>query len=172
VADDHVVVEVVDQAGAPVEPGTRGDRVLLTVLGSRTVPLIRYELDDAAAMTSAPCPCGRRSPRLLHLADQPRELLQLRGATGTPVAVHPVVVTSVLDAAPVLAWQVRWGPAHLRVLVVEPASSFSAAGVATALRGALSTAGAASLPVEVEVVDELRRGPSGKASLVVRDTAV
>jgi phenylacetate-coenzyme A ligase PaaK-like adenylate-forming protein len=171
VLDDHVLVEVVDRAGAPVEPGARGDRVLLTVLGSRTVPLIRYELDDAAAMTTEPCPCGRRSPRLLHVADQPRHLLQLPGAAGEPVAVHPVVVTSVLDAAPVRAWQVRCESACVRVLVVQPASTFSATGLAGALGDALSGAGAAALPVEVEVVDELRRGPSGKASLVVSDPA-
>lgn len=169
VLDDHVVVEVVDRAGAPVEPGVRGGRVLLTVLGSRTMPLIRYELDDAATMTDAPCPCGRRSPRLLHVADQPRALLRLPGAAGAPVDVHPVVVTSVLDAAPVRAWQVVHGPTHLRVLVVQPSSSFSATGIATALRDGLSAAGAAAVPVEVAVVDELRRGASGKASLVISE---
>ncbi len=41
-----MIVEPVDQGGMPVQPGTVGDRLLVTVLFSRTLPLIRYEISD------------------------------------------------------------------------------------------------------------------------------
>lgn len=172
VLDDHVVVEVVDGAGGPVPAGVYGERVLLSVLGSRTLPLIRYELDDAAAMAEGPCPCGRRSPRLLGVAGQPRELLRFRGRGGGTVTIHPVVVTAVLDATPIEAWQVVQQPDRLRVLVVRPSASFAPRRLEDRLVAALVAAGARAPLVEVETVPALIRSGSGKASLVLGTTSV
>ena len=36
-----------------------GEKVLVTVLFSRTMPLIRYEITDSVRMSPDPCPCGR-----------------------------------------------------------------------------------------------------------------
>ncbi len=167
VLEDHVLVEVVNEDGAAVPPGEVGARVLLTVLGSRTLPLIRYELADVATLAVGPCACGRRSPRLASVAGPARQLLRLPDGTGGQVTVHPVAVTAVLDAAPVQAWQVVLEPRRTRVLVVRPAASFDPRAVAAALHDALASTGAAVPPVEVEVVPVLERGASGKASLVV-----
>ena len=59
---EHVIVEVVDEAGAPAAPGTLG-RVLMTTLRNRVMPLIRYEIGDyAIAATEGRCRCGRTLP--------------------------------------------------------------------------------------------------------------
>src|SRR6266487_6791314 len=55
--EDLVIVEVVDQNNRPVSPGVYGDKLLITVLGSRTQPLIRYELSDSIRLAVSPCPC-------------------------------------------------------------------------------------------------------------------
>jgi phenylacetate-coenzyme A ligase PaaK-like adenylate-forming protein len=164
VLDDHVVVEVVDEHGAPAATGDAGTRVLLTVRGSRTLPLIRYELTDAATLAVGPCACGRRSPRLASVAGPARQLLRLSDGAGGEVTVHPVAVTAVLDAAPVQAWQVVLEPRRTRVLVVRPAASFDPEAVGAALRDALAATGAAVPPVEVEVVPVVERGSSGQAA--------
>ncbi len=44
--EDNVIFEVVDEKYRPVPAGEYGDRLLITVLSSRTQPLIRYELND------------------------------------------------------------------------------------------------------------------------------
>jgi phenylacetate-coenzyme A ligase PaaK-like adenylate-forming protein len=51
--EDLVIFEVVDQSNRPVPPGAYGDKLLITMLGSRTQPLIRYELDDSVRLASA-----------------------------------------------------------------------------------------------------------------------
>ena len=44
---EHVIVEVVDDAGNPARPGAPG-RVLVTTLQNRIMPLVRYEIGDYA----------------------------------------------------------------------------------------------------------------------------
>ncbi len=166
VLEDHVVVEVVDDDGRPVAAGDVGTRVLLSVLGSRTLPLLRYELEDVATEAVGACPCGRRTGRLRSVAGVPRRLLRLPGAGGGVVDVHPVVVTAVLDAAPVQGWQVVHDRAHVRALVVG-ASPDSAVELETALRSALAGAGADPSAVHLARVERISRAASGKAALVV-----
>lgn len=49
VYEDLLIVEPMDRAGNPVPPGTTGAKLLVTVLFSRTLPLIRYEMSDTCA---------------------------------------------------------------------------------------------------------------------------
>lgn len=59
--EDLVICEVVDDTGAPVPEGTTGSRLLVTVLFSRTLPLIRYELSDRVALDTISCRAHDRS---------------------------------------------------------------------------------------------------------------
>jgi phenylacetate-CoA ligase len=165
VLDDHVVVETVDRDGAPLPAGERG-RVVITALWNRTLPLIRYDLGDTAALVTDACRCGRTSPRLTGLGGGARSLLRLP-SVGGEIEVHPVVFTSVLDRTAVRAWQVVQHRDRLEVLVVGGDTSDDDA-LASALAAALRGAGAAPLPVLVRHVDGLLRAPSGKAGLVIR----
>src|SRR6266511_3742336 len=56
--EDLVIPEVVDDRYRPVPPGQTGDRLLVTVLSSRTLPLIRYEMTDRVGLAVDPRPCG------------------------------------------------------------------------------------------------------------------
>jgi len=61
--EDLVITEIVDEYNRPVAPGVYGEKVLLTVLFSRTLPLIRYEMSDSVRPAASPyCPCGRLLP--------------------------------------------------------------------------------------------------------------
>ncbi len=166
VMDTHVVVEILDDDGSPVEAGCEG-RVVVTALGSRTLPLIRYDLGDVASLADDPSP--DRRPRIRSIVGTARSLVSLPGPDGAPVTVHPVAFTSVLDAAPVRAWQVRVGVDRVRALVVGPDESFNSDDVESSLCRSLECSGAAPVGVEVMVVDELPRAATGKAGLVVCD---
>ena len=54
IADEHVIIEVVDEKGAPVwdKPG----RILLTDLDNALTPFVRYEVGDVGMLTRASCP--------------------------------------------------------------------------------------------------------------------
>ena len=48
-----MITEVIDEHHRPVLPGMLGAKVLVTVLFSRTVPLIRYEMSDSVRLAAA-----------------------------------------------------------------------------------------------------------------------
>jgi len=49
--------------GAPLAEGERGE-ILVTTLGPRAMPLLRYKTGDAARWIPGPCPCGSALRRL------------------------------------------------------------------------------------------------------------
>ncbi|TFB47293.1 phenylacetate--CoA ligase family protein [Cryobacterium tagatosivorans] len=165
VYEDLVIVEPVDDAGAPVPAGTVGARILVTVLFSRTLPLIRYELTDRVALAGRGCPCGRSFVRLAAVEGRIEDVLLLPGATGV-VSVHPLLFHGVLDGASLAGWQVNQEADGLRVLVVGLAPSVTAEAVRARVDSALRDAGVTATPITVRVADAVERTPLGKAPLV------
>ena len=94
VAEDVVVIEIVDDAGHPVPPGRPGAQVLLTNLINYAQPLIRYELSDSVVESPSPNPAGRPWRCLLSVDGRTADILYLPGPGGSTVAVHPSVLGS------------------------------------------------------------------------------
>ncbi len=160
--EDLVIPEIVDDAGHPVPPGETGARLLVTVLFSRTLPLIRYEMSDRVRLASRPCPCGRPFALVAEIDGRREDVLRLPGVAGAPVAIHPNVVEGVLEPAPVAAWKVVVGNGKLIIRVTGPRANFDAAKLSSDLRRALEQAGALSPSIAVEVVTEIERTAAGK----------
>lgn len=76
---EHVILEVLDDAGRPCEPGQVG-RVVLTDLHNFATPFIRYGIGDLAEV-GEPCPCGRGLPRINRIIGRLRNLLRLADGT-------------------------------------------------------------------------------------------
>lgn len=74
-ADTHLV-EVLDDAGEPPTPGSAG-RIVVTDLMARTMPMLRYETGDRAALVTERCRCGRTSPRLVDLVGRAADAVSL-----------------------------------------------------------------------------------------------
>jgi len=165
VYEDLVIVEPVDPAGNPVPPGTTGAKLLVTVLFSRTLPLIRYEMSDTIRLDGRGCPCGRSFQLLEDVEGRLEDVLRLPGRKGA-VSIHPNVFHLVLDDVAASGWQVVQEAAGLRVLVTGLLPGSSLEGVHTAVASALEAAGVAGLSVDVQAVDQLERTPLGKAPFV------
>src|SRR6266498_866916 len=167
--EDLVIPEVVDNAYRPVPAGHPGDRLLVTVLFSRTIPLIRYEMTDRVTLATQPCPCGLPLRLLDSIEGRTDDVLALPAAGGGTVRVHPVVFHQVLDLLDAAGWQVRQHDGRLAVLVAGPGSGFDPATTERAVRAALTTAGALAPAVRVSVLEAIPAGAAGKRPLVVAD---
>ncbi|UEL27030.1 phenylacetate--CoA ligase family protein [Pseudarthrobacter sp. L1SW] len=167
VYEDLLIIEPVDREGVPVPPGTAGAKLLVTVLFSRTLPLIRYELSDSVALGQRGCPCGRSFIRMEDIEGRLEDVLELPGRAGI-VSIHPIVFHHVLDQAAASGWQVVQERSGLRVLIAGLAAGSTPAGIQESVAGALTAAGVTSTPVSVSVVDQLERTPLGKAPFVRR----
>jgi phenylacetate-coenzyme A ligase PaaK-like adenylate-forming protein len=60
---DHLIVEVVDDAGRSQPAGTAG-RLLVTDLYNYAAPYLRHDLGDLGRLAPAACGCGRSLPLL------------------------------------------------------------------------------------------------------------
>ncbi len=90
---EQLHVEILDDFGQPVADGEVGE-VVATTFGVEAMPLIRYRTGDCAAMMSAPCACGRTSPRLGPIVGRKNQKLKFKGTS-----LFPSTLAAVLDAA-------------------------------------------------------------------------
>jgi phenylacetate-coenzyme A ligase PaaK-like adenylate-forming protein len=82
---DYVLLESVDAHSRPVPAATLGDKILVTNLSNRVMPLVRYEMSDQVEWTTGDCPCGCRLPRIRTVAGRMEHLLSLPGAAESRV---------------------------------------------------------------------------------------
>lgn len=165
--EDLVIPEVVDNDYQPVPPGQTGDRLLVTVLSSRTIPLIRYELTDRVRLATEACPCPLPFRLVAGIEGRTDDLLVLPAPGGGTVPVHPVVFHQVLEPFDVGGWQVRQHEAELHVLIAAPGPGFDPDTTTHALKKALTRAGARAPAIHISVVDSIPAGGAGKRPLVV-----
>ncbi|GLP78411.1 hypothetical protein TUM20983_55210 [Mycobacterium antarcticum] len=68
ICEDEVILERVDESGAPVGPDEPAVHTLATGLSNRAFPFIRYDLGDDIAIMSEPCPCGSAFARVADIS--------------------------------------------------------------------------------------------------------
>jgi phenylacetate-CoA ligase len=165
--EDLVVAEVVDDDYRPVPAGVTGSRLLVTVLFSRSIPLIRYELTDRVRLATHACTCGRPFRLVEAIEGRTDDVMELPAEGGGIVRIHPVVFHGALELLHASGWQVRQEEAGVRVLVHEPEPPFDGSRLASAIGQSLRSAGAAPIAIEVESVASIPAGAGGKRPLVV-----
>ena len=74
---EHVMIELLDDDGRPVEAGELG-RVVATTLENYLAPLIRYDLNDYALAVEGNCSCGRTLPIIGKVVGRSINLFRLK----------------------------------------------------------------------------------------------
>jgi phenylacetate-CoA ligase len=141
--------------------------LLITVLFSRTLPLIRYELTDRVRLATSGCACGLPFRLLSAVEGRTDEVLELPNAQGGKARIHPIVFHRVFEGLRVSGWQVRkeaWG---LRILIAGMFSETDATALGRRVALAVEAAGGALPQVAVEVVLTIPAGAGSKRPLVL-----
>lgn len=138
------------------------DRILVTNLMNRVMPLIRYELDDRVVLGDVDCPCGTAHRTFLDVQGRTSEIFRLGDAE-----VHPVLFSTAIGADRNVAdYQVRQRGDVLEVDVV-PHGELNAARLALTIERAVRDAGG-SAKVCLRTVTAIPRHPvTGKATRFV-----
>jgi phenylacetate-CoA ligase len=164
--EDGALIEIADERG-PVPPGVAGSRVLLTVFGRRTQPLIRYELSDMLRSIEGQCECGRPFQLIDAIEGRSEEVLRFRSRAGGSVSIHPNHFHRLLEGIAVSGWQVIQDGDVLRVNLMGLRDANLSDVLARSI-GALLELNGAELPlIEIREVAVLERGATGKAPLLI-----
>ncbi|MGE5371268.1 MAG: phenylacetate--CoA ligase family protein [Solirubrobacterales bacterium] len=92
IAEDHVLIEIIDsETGNPVEPGQPGE-VVITTLTKQTVPMLRYRTRDISQINDAPCECGRHTARMRKVTGRADDMLIIRGVNVFPSQIESVLI--------------------------------------------------------------------------------
>ena len=93
IAEDHFLWEVVDpKTGEPVPDGEEGELVL-TPLGKRAIPVLRYRTHDLTHVIKEKCACGRTTARMQKVRSRCDDMLIIRGTNVFPSQVEDVLST-------------------------------------------------------------------------------
>ena len=164
--EDLVITEVVDDRNRPVPLGVVGAKVLVTVLFSRTQPLIRYEMSDTISLSESRCECGRELALIDTIEGRAEDVLVLPSPNGKNTSVHPNVFHRVLEPLPVKQWQVEQTLRGIVVRIVPGEGTADERTIVAALTAAVTEAGALPVPIEVEIVDSIPKTDLGKTKLI------
>jgi len=172
VFEDLALIEAVDERGDPAPDGVAGAKLLITSFIKRTQPLLRYEISDMVALTTAPCPCGRPLARMVSVQGRSDDVLRMTGTDGRTITVHPLTLSGPMAGLPELRqYKIIHDDGGLHVLVMlrdaAPADEVSRR-IEETLRSKLLAAGVADPRLDVKIVAELPReqGHSAKFKLI------
>jgi phenylacetate-CoA ligase len=173
VVEDLLVLEVVDRHNQPVPLGGAGEKVLVTNLFNRTLPLIRYELSDLVTVADGRCPCGRSHLRLASIKGRREDILTLPDRNGGQVGIHAVQLEAPLLSIPeVRQFQVspRTDGLLVRLVLRQPAAvELVLRSARQAIETELDRANATAGMLTIETVDQIARAGTGaKQKLVSR----
>ena len=104
--EDHAVLELIDpDSGAPLEleDGASGELVW-THLRREASPLLRYRSGDLGRVWTAPCACGRTSPRI-RIDGRRDDMLRVQA-----VNVYPQAIGAILSGRPAGWGATAWSP--------------------------------------------------------------
>jgi phenylacetate-CoA ligase len=87
---DLAVVEIVNENGTVLPPGTTGE-VVVTPMAVEGMPLVRFRTGDMSFLINTPCSCGRFSTRLGPILGRRKQMMKIRGTTLYPQAVYSVL---------------------------------------------------------------------------------
>jgi len=128
----HAWIEVLDDGGRAVAPGRTG-RLVVTLLGNFSFPMIRYEIGDIGALSARQCDCGRPFPLMERIEGRAAEFLtSVSGGYVSPVYIRHLVGV-VHNPGTIRCFQlVQTGASAYRLALELDASVADAAYLATA----------------------------------------
>jgi len=155
-------IELVDEAGAPTEPGAAG-RILVTDLVNYGMPFIRYEIEDLGRWSATPCSCGRPFPLLGKVLGRKSDFI----VTSAGKFIHGEFFTHMFYGMPaVTAFQlIQESLTEICLhVVLQPGAE---ASLLEPLRDRLKIALGESVHCRIDAVNEIERLPSGKHRFTV-----
>jgi phenylacetate-coenzyme A ligase PaaK-like adenylate-forming protein len=151
--DDLIITEFVDHNDEPATNPDQIDRVLVTSLFGRTLPLIRYELTDVPVPGDRPCSCGAAYPLIQSVKGRSDDIFVYPG----DIHVHPLVFRTPLGQnSAIEQYQVHQTARGARIGIIA-SGTIDTEALKRQLVDALAKAGLPNAEIGIDLVDKLER---------------
>ena len=166
VTAEELIVEIVDDAGAPLPDGEEGE-IVVTNLAGPEFPFIRYRTGDRGVLSRARCGCGRGLPMLERISGRANDGL----VTQAGGWVHGSAVNHLMRDLPGLkAYRIEQDALdRVRIMLVLEAELPDA--LSTALVAHFRAVLGQSVDVELVTVDAIAPLPNGKFRHIICNVA-
>jgi phenylacetate-CoA ligase len=138
IQSESLIVEVLDDAGSPCQPGQVG-RVVITDLHNFATPIIRYEIRDYAEVGPI-CPCGRGLPTLSRIMGRRRNMVTFPNGSKHWPLIGAYRFREVADIKQYQAIQHSLNDVEIKLVVDAPLTSVHEAKLTTLIHDALGHA--------------------------------
>jgi phenylacetate-CoA ligase len=163
ISADQVAVRVVNKNGSAVGPGGTGE-IVLSNLTNRATVLLNYKLGDVVTVGQAGCPCGRTLPTIERIQGRSDDSIVLPDGE----VKHSLIVMESLQAVPgVVQIQLVQHDVRRFALRVVGGGDVDRSDAKRKLQAALIATLGNHFSLDVEWVDEIPPGPSGKVKAVI-----
>jgi len=170
IAVEDVIVEILDEEGHALPPGSVG-RIVVTSLHNMAMPFIRYDIGDVGALGEHSCACGRGLPLLTHLEGRRSDVLLTPDGRRIPGILLPWSYLAGSGVRQIQILQEQLETVKVRV-VLEPSMERDVVAAALdSIRCRYTSILGEAVDVVVEVVPEIAAGASGKRAVVVSKLA-
>lgn len=166
--EDFFILEPQHAGGAPVQEEEAGDRVLVSCLFARTMPILRYELTDVVVPEAGDCDCGLPFRRL-RVRGRSDDIFWVDDRQGEKLALPPIPFEALmLDIDGLRQYQVIQETDRLIRVLFRPANPSDAGRLEGEIAGRMSEflqqkGASPAIRVQVERVEDILRDPrSGK----------
>lgn len=90
IQEDLIYTEILDENHNPVQNGEVGELVV-TMLGVKTMPLLRFATGDLVKKIEERCACGKKGERLSAIFGRKQQLIKYKGTTIYPQQIKDVM---------------------------------------------------------------------------------
>lgn len=165
--EDFLIIEVVDENNNHVKPGEYGKKLLATVLFSRTLPLIRYEISDSVKLSTDKCTCACPFSLIDSIQGRAEDIIYLIGPDNNQITIQPVFFHRIMELSPVGGWQIIQKPENtIKVLIKSPEASFNENEFIFSMKEELEKLGVKESSVELEYTKSFDKAALGKTILI------
>ncbi len=85
-----IIAEFIDEDGKTVKEGEPGE-VVITTLGVKGMPLLRFKTGDICHHYTSPCSCGRTTMRLGPVLGRRKQMIKFKGTTVYPPSLYDIL---------------------------------------------------------------------------------
>lgn len=167
ISSENMIVEIVDIATKkPVETGKSG-LVVITDLNNFSMPRLRYQIGDVAALSAEKCACGRTLPVLDKIEGREDDIFIAENGS----YVHGVYFANLARSYPsIQQFQIIQHTREDITLKVIQSSGFKESEMQQYMNAILNTMG--KVKIKLEYVDHLEASASGKTRYSKREFAI